>query len=180
MRQFLILLMISCVLPLSAQRNNKWANPVASGYVENFFKVDEGVYRCAQPGADAFAELESAGIREVLNLRNFHDDYKNAKQTQLTLHRVRMRAGNPDREKMVEALQVIKNRKGPIVIHCWHGSDRTGVVIALYRIVFQGWTKGEAIDELENGGYGYHSIFSDIKTFIREVDVEALKKSVME
>lgn len=46
-----------------------------------------------------------------------------------------------------------------MVVHCWHGSDRTGAVIAAYRIVQQGWSQHDAIDEMINGGYGFHPIF---------------------
>lgn len=164
---------------LSAQRNSKWATPIKTTYIENFYKVDSGIYRSAQPSAEAFAEMEKMGIKEVLNLRNYHSDDDEAKGTNLTLHRIAMKASNSDWDKMVEALRIIKNRKGPIVIHCWHGSDRTGLTVALYRIAFQNWSKDDAIDELENGGYGYHKIYGNIKTFIRNLDVDEFRKEVM-
>ena len=62
--------------------------------------------------------------------------------------------------------------------HCWHGSDRTGLVSAMYRIVFGGWSKKEAIDELINGGYGYHSMYKNISEFIEKVDIVAIKQRV--
>ena len=181
MKKLLVLLIATLfVFGLWAQRNSRWAVPVEARYVSNFYKIDEGVYRCSQPDARAFAELEGMGIKEVLNLRNFHNDRTLAQNTNLTLHLVRMNAGDSDWNKLAEALKIIKNRRGPIVIHCWHGSDRTGIVCALYRLVFQGWTKEAAIDELENGGYGYHAVYDNIKTFIRNVDVERLKAAVFE
>jgi protein tyrosine/serine phosphatase len=115
----------------------------------------------------------------VLNLRNYHSNKDEAKGTSLMLNRVAMSAHNSDWDELVEAMRIIKNRKGPIVIHCWHGSDRTGLVAALYRIIFQNWTKEDALDELENGGYGYHSIYGNIKTFIRSFDIEEFRKEVM-
>ena len=45
---------------------------------------------------------------------------------------------------------------GPFFVHCQHGSDRTGVCIAAYRIVVQGWTKQDAIREMTGGNYGFH------------------------
>ena len=166
------------VLNLWAQRNSSWAVPVESKYISNFYKIDEDIYRCAQPDAKAFAELETIGIKEVLNLRNFHSDKGLAKNTKLALHRVKMTAGKSDWEKLVNALRIINSRKGPIVIHCWHGSDRTGIVCALYRIIFQDWTKEAAIDELRNGGYGYHVVYDNIITFIQNADIEKLKTEV--
>ncbi|MDR0447659.1 MAG: tyrosine-protein phosphatase [Treponema sp.] len=167
------------VFSLYAQRNIQWASPVESSHVKNFYKIDEGVYRSAQPNTKAFAELEKMGISEILNLRYYFSDRNPARNSSLILHQVKMHAGNSKWEELVKALRIIKNRKGPIVIHCWHGSDRTGIVCALYRLVFQDWTKEEAIDELENGGYGYHSgVYSNIKTFIQNVDVATLKNAL--
>jgi len=173
------LFFVAGVIPLSAQRNSKWATPVKSTYVENFYKVDNGVFRSGQPSRQAFREMEQLGIKEVLNLRNYHNDNDEAEGTNLVLHRVAMSASSSEWDKLVKALQIINNRKGPIVIHCWHGSDRTGLIVALYRIVFQRWTKEDALNELENGGYGYHAIYGNIKTFIRNLAIEDFRNEVM-
>ena len=176
----LCLLFVNCgTSPAAAQRKATWAQPVESKYVENFYKVDNGIYRSGQPSSEAFKEMEQMGMKEVLNLRNYHSDKDEAEGTNLKLNRVAMSASNSDWDELVEAVRIIKNRKGPIVIHCWHGSDRTGLVVALYRLVFQNWTKEDALDELEHGGYGYHTIYGNIKTFIRNVNVEEFKKDVM-
>jgi protein tyrosine phosphatase (PTP) superfamily phosphohydrolase (DUF442 family) len=163
-----------------AQRNPDWAMPVDAKAVFNLYMIDTGVYRCAQPDAAAFAGLEQMGMHEVLNLRYLCSDKKPASATGLTLHHVKMLAASCNWDKAVKSLRIIKNRKGPIVIHCKHGSDRTGLVCALYRIVFQGWSRQAAIDELENGGYGFHTVYANIPSFIRSLDVESLKKAVMQ
>lgn len=173
-----LLLNFVLIADLSAQRNPDWAAPVEAKAVKNFFLIDAGVYRSGQPDAAAFAELEQTGIKEILNLRYLCSDDKQAHGTDLTLHHIKMMAGNCDWDKTVKALRIIKDRKGPIVIHCKHGSDRTGLVTALYRIVFQGWDKEKAIDELENGGYDFHTIYANIPSFIRNIDVAALKEAV--
>ena len=67
---------------------------------------------------------------------------------------------------------------GPVLVHCWHGADRTGMVVALYRMVEQGWTREAAIEEMLEGGYGYHSVWKDIITFLETVDVEALRRAL--
>lgn len=171
-------LLLGISLTAVAQRNAKWAEPVAAVYLKNFYRVDSGVYRAEQPAKEGFAELERMGIKEALNLRSYHSNKDGAKGTGLVLHRVKMKASDSDWDEVVKALRIIKNRKGPIVIHCWHGSDRTGLTVALYRIVFQGWSKQEAIEELKNGGYGYHTVYKNIIDFINELDVEKMKRSV--
>ena len=140
--------------------------------LSNFYRIDEGVYRSDQPTAADFRALEQYGIREVLNLRNFHSDDDEAAGTSLVLHRLKTRAGRIGEDDLIEALRIVKNRKGPILIHCWHGSDRTGAVVAMYRIVFQGVSKADAIRELTEGGFGFHKIYGNIPETIRNIDIE--------
>ena len=161
----------------AGQRPETWATPVPSEHLKNFYKLDDKVYRSAQPDKKGFQELKALGIKNVLSFRDFHSDDE-GKDLGLNLYRVKMEAGDITIEKAVEALRIIRNAEGPILIHCWHGSDRTGLVSAMYRIVFQGWSKEDAIDELMHGGYGYHSMYKNIPEFIRQVDIEKIKQGV--
>ena len=79
---------------------------------------------------------------------------------------------------MAEALRIIRMADGPVLIHCWHGSDRTGLISAMYRVLYQNWSKDEAIDELMKGGYGYHSLYRNIPEYIRKVDIPNIRKMV--
>lgn len=160
------------------QRQAAWATPVASGKLKNFYKLDDKVYRSAQPDKKGFKELKDLGIKNILNLRDYHKD-KPGKDSGLNLYSVEMDAGKIYAGQVVEALRFIKNSQGPVLIHCWHGSDRTGTVSAMYRIVFQDWTKDAAIEELMSGGYGYHNIYKNIPEFIRQANIEEIRKKVM-
>jgi len=165
--------------PQKAPRPDRWAKPVTAEYVRNLYQLDENVYRSAQPTRKGFQELQARGIRNVLSLRDHHSDEEEAQDTVISLYRVKMEAGDITDEKVIEALRIIKKAEGPILIHCWHGSDRTGLISALYRIVFQDWSKKDAIDELTRGGYGYHSVYSNIPGYIEKADIEGIRKQVM-
>jgi len=159
-------------------RNPKWAIKVNNISLNNMYWIDEGIYRSEQPSGKEFPELENFGIKEVLNLRSHHTDDSEAEGTNIKLHQVKMNAHKTSLRKIVQALKIIQNREGPILIHCQHGSDRTGLVVAMYRIVFQNWTKEEAIEELKNGGYGYHSIYFNIIRFINNADISNIRKEL--
>jgi len=146
--------------------------------LKNLYQVDNGIFRSEQPDNQAFINLEKYGISEVLSLRFWHSDIEKAAKTHLILYRIPMRAEKIKESDVVQALKIIKNRKGNILIHCKHGSDRTGVIVAMYRIVFQNWTKEKAIEEMTIGNFGFHSIYSNIVDFIQNVDVENLKKQI--
>jgi protein tyrosine/serine phosphatase len=160
-------------------RPETWATPVASDHIKNFYQLDDKLYRSAQPEGKGFQELEKLGIKNVLSFRDYHSDSDEAKGTTIRLFRVEMEAGEITDDKVIEALRIIKNAEGPILIHCWHGSDRTGLISALYRILFQGWSRKDAIDELMNGGYGYHSMYENIPEYLRQADIDTIKKQVM-
>ena len=159
-------------------RPKTWAQPVISETLENWYKVDDKVFRSSQPNNKGMLQLLQMDITEVLNLRYFHSDDDEAKGTGLKLHRLRTEAGDLSADEITKALKIITTAKGKILVHCWHGSDRTGAVVASYRVVVQGWSKDDAIDEMLNGGYGFHSIFDNIVPLIQALDVAKMRKEL--
>jgi len=176
----ILLLALSSVIHAETRlRPEVWASPVIGSELSNFYRVDARLYRSEQPGDEAFSQLAAFGIKEVLNLREFHSDKGEARETQLTLHQLKLRTGKVTEDQLIEALRIIKRSNGPLLVHCWHGSDRTGTVVATYRIVEQGWSKQQALDEMTNGGYGYHaSIFPNLVELINGLDVERIKTAL--
>ncbi|HSX14166.1 MAG TPA: tyrosine-protein phosphatase [Chlamydiales bacterium] len=80
--------------------------------------------------------------------------------------------------EIVEALKIINASKEPVLVHCWHGADRTGVLISMYRIIFHGWDKESAIREMCNEDFGHHEIYKNLIRYIRKADVENLKQQI--
>ena len=86
----LIAIMTFILAPACAEpprlRPDNWATPVMSEQLDNWYKVDERVYRSAQPDEDAMDDLKAMGISRILTLRNFHDDEDDAEGTGLQLN----------------------------------------------------------------------------------------------
>jgi protein tyrosine/serine phosphatase len=165
---------------VAAVRNPDWAVPMQAPGLANLNKISDQLYRCAQPATEeGFKSIEKLGIRTVLNLRAAHDDKDEAKGTALRLEQVEINTWNISEDEVVQALFILsKAENGPFMIHCQHGADRTGLICAMHRIVNQGWTKEKAIDELKNGGYGFHAVWKNIPKFIEKADVEKIKKAI--
>ena len=55
-------------------RPDVWATPVIGTELNNFYRIDDHLYRSEQPSDEAFPQLAELGIEEILNLREFHTD----------------------------------------------------------------------------------------------------------
>ena len=183
MNRSIIFIVVFCFISLYANaspepRPLNWAQPMIGSSLENWHKIDERVYRSAQPDAYDFKVLEKFGIRTVINLRYHHSDNDEAQGTDIKLYQYRLDAGKIGYSDLVEIMKTIKKSEGPVLLHCWHGSDRTGAVSAAYRIAFHGWSKTEAVNEMLHGGYGFHEIYDNIPVLIRSLDEEKFRKDI--
>jgi protein tyrosine/serine phosphatase len=172
-----VFLAFSAASCFAAPRDPKWAAPLEMEGAPNLHKVTDNIFRSAQPTRAGFKNLESMGIRTVVNLREWHGD--ELRKTSLKEVRIKMRTWEPEIEDLVRAVQILSDESGgPYLVHCQHGADRTGMVIAAYRMAVQGWSRENAIEEMTDGGYGFHSIWTEIPEFLRQVDIESVKSRI--
>jgi protein tyrosine/serine phosphatase len=161
------------------ERPANWAQPIMLAGVPNFHKVSADLYRSAQPTAEGMKNLKSMGIETIVSLRSFHSDMDKIGYTGLAYEHIYMKAWHPEEKEVIRFLQIVSNpKRTPVLVHCQHGSDRTGTMCAMYRIVVQGWTKEKAIEEMIDGGYGFHEVWANIAPWINNLDVERIKKKV--
>ena len=157
-------------------RPEKWAVPMTCAGVPNLHKVSDKLYRSAQPTAEGMTNLVALGIKTVVNLRDNHSDSDEIGGLPLKAHRIEIFTGNMKDKYITDFLSVVDDTNAvPVLVHCQHGADRTGTMCAMYRILREGWTADEAIAEMKNGGYGYHSIWGNLPRFIRKAS-ERLKQ----
>lgn len=162
-------------------RDLSWAKPMNLAGMPNLNLVAPNLYRSAQPTAEGFkAAQEQLHLRTSLSLRESSNDNDLLVGTQIENQSVPMNAAHITDAQIIGALKIVRaaQKKGPVLVHCLHGSDRTGVVIAMYRILYQGWSKDQAIDELKNGGFNFHSIFFNIPHFIQNADIAQFKQAL--
>ena len=162
------------------ERPANWAQPVEAAGLPNLHKVSDILYRSAQPESGGFASAEALGIKTVLNIQLLAQDEALAQSEPTSLHLVHipMTPIYFPEDQVSQALKTIKNGPHPVLVHCRHGADRTGLIVALYRIIFQNWTREAAKDELVNGGFGYHEAFENILTAIDEANIDRLRELV--
>lgn len=161
-------------------RDLSWAMPIQAEGLPNLHKVSDELYRSAQPEEQGLTSAKALGVRTVISLRETDLDtaLNEAENTQLNMVHIPIVTWNIRQEALLKALKMIHVSPKPVLLHCRHGADRTGLVVALYRMVYQDWTKDRVKDELVNGGFGYHAIFSNILKVIDDADVEAMRSAI--
>ena len=158
-------------------RPERWAKPMDLSGAPNFFKVSDDLYRGAQPEKEGFREIGQLGVATVVNLRSFHSDRDDLEGTGLAYEHIWMKAWHPEDHEIVRFLEIVSDpEKTPVFVHCQHGADRTGTMCVIYRIVVEGWTKEDAIREMTEGGYGFHTVWDNLIEYIGELDVEGFRK----
>jgi protein tyrosine/serine phosphatase len=174
------------LLPVGANNNarqtsntasSRWAQPLALPGLPNLHKVSDDLYRAAQPTAEGMEQLDALGIKTIVNLRSGDTDRSILGETGPTYERIPMLVWRVKDNDVVRFLQIVTDESRlPVFVHCQRGADRTGLMVALYRIVVQGWDKEQAIGEMTRGGFHFYSGWQNIVQYIRDVDIDAIRR----
>ena len=185
MRRLTAALLIA-LAPLTAAQNEvaepayRWAEPVKED--ANLYRIDDKLYRSEQLTRADAPQLAELGIKSVVNLRYFD---RNDNDTALAGHGLALLnkpllAWRVTPRQIAETLYLIEQRQthGAVLIHCYHGADRTGLISAMYRIVYQNWPIEEAKREMQQGPYGYHSIWRNLGKLFTADKVRQVKEEL--
>jgi protein tyrosine/serine phosphatase len=121
--------------------------------VPNFREVNEHVYRGGQPSPVGFKSLAKLGVKTVIDLRGEGErsqaEEKIVKSAGMKFISVPMSGmQTPSNEQIWKVLGVLDDSsQWPVFVHCRRGKDRTGVVLACYRIVHDHWENQKALEE---------------------------------
>jgi len=157
------------------------ALPGSAEGVGNFQKVDDHVYRGAQPTEQGFKDLATLGIKTIVDLREPGDrsrtEEKIVRAAGMEYVSVPMYGmETPSNEKVVKVLALLEDATtGPVFVHCKRGADRTGAVIACYRMEHDRWKNDQALAEAKSMGM---SLFERaIQRYVREFKPRTLDAS---
>jgi protein tyrosine/serine phosphatase len=158
-------------------RPAEWAQTVDVHY--NLFQMTPTLYRSALPDATIVPLLETLKVATVINFLP-ESDSRWLTTPQITQVQLPYRTNHVDDADVLKTLRAIKEAeaKGPVLMHCKHGSDRTGLMAAMYRVVIQGWTKEEALSEMTQGGFGDSTDFREGVRYMMRVDVDKLRTAL--
>ena len=146
----------------------------------NLYQVSDDVYRSGQAAKNGLISAKNLGIRTVLTLEIIALDeaVEMSDQSGLVLMSVPMVPTTVSEDDLVNALKTIQTAEKPVLVHCLHGSDRTGIVVAMFRMVFQNWPKEAAKAEMTSDQFGYHEEFANLLDLLDRIDIDAVRARV--
>ncbi|WP_180113371.1 dual specificity protein phosphatase family protein [Acinetobacter sp. YH12073] len=175
--------MTSNPLPLN-ERPQHWGKVVHQQH--NFYQISPTVFRSEQPDADLALVLREQHIDVIINLRSRHHNPERLKNTidtqKIKFAHIPIHTWQIDREDLLAVMKTIKEaeqQQQKVLIHCYHGSDRTGASVAMYRIIFQHWSIEEAKREMKQGGYGFHPIWKNIDRLFSPENVKWIQQQLL-
>ncbi|MGZ3722924.1 MAG: fused DSP-PTPase phosphatase/NAD kinase-like protein [Bdellovibrionales bacterium] len=155
----------------------------ANSEIPNFITLSTEIYRGGRPTADGMIALKNLGVKTDLNLQggdvqwddpatasfmawwepgetpeNIAKEKTIAEELQMNFVSIPLNAiatvsAQADAD-IDRALEILNDPSAqPVFIHCEHGKDRTGLVIALYRVKYQGYSVAAAHDEWRDSGH---------------------------
>jgi protein tyrosine/serine phosphatase len=118
-------------------------------------KVDDSLYRGAQPKTKGIDELKKMGVDTIVDLRGERQGLREKERKHaesLGMRFVNIPGygwASPSDKEMAQFFALVNEQpKRQIFIHCWLGGDRVGMFVAAYRITFDGWTTDHAVQEM--------------------------------
>ena len=161
------------------KRPTQWGNLLNTK--SNFYKISEMVYRSEQPNAELIPLLKENKIDIVIDLRNRNKDKTVLANQPFQQVHIPINTWAIDRNDLLAVMQTIQkaeqnNQK--VLVHCYHGSDRTGGSIAMYRIIFQNWSTDDALNEMKHGGYGFHPIWRNIEALFTPENIKWIREQL--
>lgn len=151
----------------------------ASEGILNFGRVNDHLYRGAEPRASGVKNLKKLGVGAIIDLRMpkeiSPEEETEARADGITYTNIPLAGlGRPTDDQVNRVLAVIDTSSSPVFVHCEHGCDRTGTIIACYRIRHDQWTGESALKEAEL--YGISRLERGMRGYIADCAKSADQK----
>lgn len=130
-----------------------------------FAQVTDRLFRGGQPSNEQLEQLRALDINTIISLRREHQEARFEEEAQARrlgmrfLHFPFYGVFGANHRFLCKVLEAMADpAHGRIYIHCKRGRDRTSLLVALYRVMVEGWDP-EIAWQREVLDYGFRHIF---------------------
>ncbi|HET8964724.1 MAG TPA: tyrosine-protein phosphatase [Candidatus Acidoferrum sp.] len=137
-------------------------------------KINDSLFRGAQPREEGIKELKNLGITTIVDLRGEDPGkiaWERAQAESLGIRFINIPVSGwspPSNDQVAQFLKIFRDHpKEKVFVHCRFGDDRTGVFVATYRMAYEGWPAQQAMNEMYF--FGFNGLWHpSMKSFIRD------------
>ena len=125
--------------------------------LHNFGQINPTLYRGERPTEEGLACLAKMGVTIVISLEGKYKDLRKPVE-RLGMQYVSMfwECSFPQDHTFAKFLQLLRDNPGKkVFVYCHYGDDRTGMMIAAYRMAEQNWPAKEAKEEMKAFGFDF-------------------------
>lgn len=140
----------------------------------NLGKINDHLYRGAQPHDRGLPELKKLGVTTIVDLRGEDSsriswEKKRSESLGMRFVNIPVSGWSPPTDPQVAQFLAIfrEHPEEKVFVHCRLGDDRTGVFVAAYRMAFDKFLSDEALNEMYFFGFNgfWHP---SMRVFVRE------------
>jgi tyrosine-protein phosphatase SIW14 len=138
----------------------------------NFHTVVPGIWRSARPQETGIEELVKQGLKTVISLDDdatfLSQEAQWASGLKISFDEDTIYPNSAVDPAVVDdalSVMVSSGPESPLLIHCYAGEDRTGMVVGLYRVLVQHWEPADAYKEMLY--YGFHPSWAELDQYFR-------------
>jgi protein tyrosine phosphatase (PTP) superfamily phosphohydrolase (DUF442 family) len=163
-----VLVTVICCIGAPVKEEPYFAKRLQLPGLENAAKVSENLYRGAAPNRQGLASLKTLGIKTIVDFRETDDYREEAQSLGFKYFKLPFGQTHPPSAEMIEKFFSIITAPDntPVFVHCREGQDRTGAMIALYRIRYDGWKNDAAYNEALY--FGFHLLYHGLAKLIKD------------
>lgn len=148
--------------------------------IVNYQKVSNNLCRGAQPDIKGLKELSEAGVKTIVNLRKFNKlviakESFFAKRFGINVVKMPLSPFKGPSQEEIEKFFKIVEGSGKVFVHCRQGRDRTGTMVALYRMQYENWSFEKAFNEMLTMGHNF-SRFPKLEKLLKKINETVNKK----
>jgi len=172
------LVLASSITAFSQDSNKADTSKVS---IKNFGQMDDRFFRGGQPKENEYSELQSLGIRTVIDLQDNPTSYekRNVEALGMTYINIPMSDSSyPESAKIDQFLKLVNDpTTGKFYVHCAGGRHRTGVMGAVYRFNHYNWNYDQVYAEMKKYDFYTRWGHGDMKKFVQDYAVNFASKS---
>ena len=182
--------LLACIISiffLAVGTQHAWCEAEQQPGPPNFGEVTQTLYRGGQPTPDGFARLQSMGVGLIINFREDGSEIASEKRQVEGLGmkyvglpwNAHHQPSSADVAQFLQIIQAHPNTK--IFVHCRRGADRTGLMVAAYRVAVEHWKVADAIAEMNQfhfSGFWHSQLSRYVKSLPSLLQNESAFKSL--